>query len=421
MQPYDEATKEARLARMKRRATGLLALASLVFIVARLLEPRYPWLGFLRATAEASMIGGLADWFAVTALFRHPMGIPIPHTAIIPARKDNVGRSLGGFVQRNFLSRDVVAARLRSLNAAEHLAQWISQPENARKIAKQAAAGLAGAARVLRDEDVQQLIDNILIRRVHDTRVAPLLGKILAIMTAGNRHQELLDEVIRITARGVAEHRWLIREKIDAESPWWVPGAVDEKIHQKIVSSLEETLAEVRDDPAHPLRVRFDTALHEFIEKLHNAPEVMERAEALKEDILNAAVVQRFSSSLWTDAKDALFRFADDPEVVSSGSIERGLNAIGEAVLADPALLEKVDHVITDMALHLVERYRHEVEALISQTVSSWNPDATSRRIELAIGRDLQFIRINGTLVGGLAGLFLYSISELLRVYRITH
>jgi uncharacterized membrane-anchored protein YjiN (DUF445 family) len=240
-------------------------------------------------------------------------------------------------------------------------------------------------------------------------------------MTAGNRHQELLDEVIRITARGVAEHRWLIREKIDAESPWWVPGAVDEKIHQKIVSSLEETLAEVRDDAGHPLRVRFDTALHEFIEKLHNSPEVMERAEALKEDILNAAVVQRFSSSLWTDAKEALFRFADDPEAVSSGSIERGLNAIGEAVLADPALLEKVDHVITDMALNLVERYRHEVEALISQTVSSWNPDATSRRIELAIGRDLQFIRINGTLVGGLAGLFLYSISELLRVYRITY
>ncbi|MFN2397873.1 MAG: DUF445 domain-containing protein [Gemmatimonadaceae bacterium] len=417
--PYDEKAKETRLASMKRRATGMLAVAGLVFIVAKLLEPRYPWLGYVVAAAEASLVGGLADWFAVTALFRHPLGIPIPHTAIIPARKDKVGRNLGGFVQRNFLNRDVVAAKLRSLDAAEHLATWMSKPENARKIARQAAAGLSGAAKVLREEDVQKMIDNVLATRVRNTKVAPLLGKLLTVMTAGNRHQELLDEVIALTAKAVADHHWLIREKIDAESPWWVPPAVDDRIHQKIILSLEQMLTDIRDDSDHPLRLRFDTALHEFIDKLHSSPEVIERAETLKEDILNAAVVQRFSSSLWADAKDALLRYAEDPDAPTSGSIEHGLNAVGEAVLSDPALLEKINRAITDMSLHLVERYRHEVEGLISQTVNSWDPEATSRRIELAIGRDLQFIRINGTLVGGLAGLLLYSISQLMLRYGI--
>ena len=411
---FDEAQRQQQLDSMKRRATGLLVLASAVFVVARIFETRYPWLGYLRATAEAAMVGGVADWFAVTALFRHPMGIPIPHTAIIPARKDRVGRSLGAFVQRNFLSRDVVAGRLRSINVAQHLALWVSEPDNARTIARHAASAVARGAHMLRDEDVQQLIGGAVASRVRRTEVAPLIGKLLSVLTAGNRHQELLDQAIRLTARAVTENRTALRDKIEEESPWWVPSMVDDRIHTKIVNGIENTLREVRDNPRHPLRVRFDGALHDFIEKLHSSPEVIARAEAIKDDILNSAVVHRFSSSLWGDAKEALVRYADRPDGQAPEAIERALTSFGNAVLADKALMEKIDHWVLEVTLLLLERYQNEVSSLISQTVNSWDPEATSRRIELAIGRDLQFIRINGTLVGGLVGLIIYTVSQLL-------
>jgi uncharacterized membrane-anchored protein YjiN (DUF445 family) len=381
--------------------------------VAAWLESRYPWLGYVRATAEAAMVGGLADWFAVTALFRHPLGIPIPHTAIIPARKERVGRSLGGFVQKHFLSREVIAAKLQSMRMAEHLATWISQPENSRMIARQAAAGLAGGARLLRDEDVQDLIDHSVAARVRTIQVAPLLGKLLSLVTAGDRHQELLNEAIKLLARGVEANRDLIRQRIGAETPWWIPDVVDDKIHNKIVSGIERTLTDVRDDPEHPLRNRFDDVLQEFIDKLQTSPEVMQRAEAIKLEVLDAGAIRRLSSSVWEDAKQALVRYAEAPETYSPGMIERGLNTFGEAVLADPELLEKVDRYIVDVAVHLVDRYQNEVGQLIAQTVASWDPDATSRRVELAVGRDLQFIRINGTLVGGLAGLLIYTFSKM--------
>ena len=414
LRPSDDADKQLQLDRMKRRASGMLVVAAVIFVVAKMLESRYAWLRFVSATAEAAMVGGLADWFAVTALFRHPLGVPIPHTAIIPARKDRVGRNLGMFVQRNFLSREIIAEKLRSARVAEQLARWVSRPENSRTIARHAASGLAGAAQVLRDEDVQELIGRSLATRVRRTQVAPLLGKTLSVITAGNRHQELLDEAIKLIARAVEEHNDAIRGIIAAESPWWIPGIIDDKIHEKVVDAIDNTLQEVRDDPDHPLRARFDTALHEFIEKLHTSPDVIQRAEELKEELLDAHVIRRFSSSLWDDVKHAIVRYAENPDSYGPGSIERGLNAFGEAVLGDPALLAKIDGWITEVALYLVDRYQHEVAGLISHTVSMWDPQATSRRIELAIGRDMQFIRINGTLVGGLAGLLIYTLSELL-------
>jgi len=410
----DEATRQAALDRMKRRATALLVLSTFVFFAARLLEPRYPWLGILRATAEAAMVGGLADWFAVTALFRHPLGIPIPHTAIVPARKDRVGRTLGAFVQKNFLTREVVANRLRSLHVAERLAQWLSSPENVRQIARHAASSLASAAQLVRDEDVEAFIDRSVEERVRALRAAPLLGRLLSVITADNRHQELLNEAIRLAANAVEDSRALIRTRVEQETPWWLPSAIDDKIYRKIVSAIERTLIEVRDDPQHALRERFDLAISDFIDKLNTSPAVATRVEALKEELLLNETTRRFSSGLWDKAKTALVRYAESPDGLAPGTIERALNSFGEAVLNDPELLGKVDDFVADIAMFLVERYQSEVADLIAHTVSSWNPEMTSRRVELAIGRDLQFIRINGTLVGGLAGMAIYLISKLL-------
>jgi uncharacterized membrane-anchored protein YjiN (DUF445 family) len=212
----------------------------------------------------------------------------------------------------------------------------------------------------------------------------------------------------------VDENQDTIRRRIDEESPWWVPEIVDDKIHEKIVGGVDRTLQEVRDDPEHPLRARFDRALENFIDQLHNSPEVQARAESLKLELLDAGAVRRFSSSLWDEAKGALFRYAEASDAFSPSAIERGLMSLGEAVLNDPALLKRIDGYIADVALHLVERYQNEVAQLIAQTVASWDPDVTSQRIELAIGKDLQFIRINGTLVGGLAGLLIYLVAKLL-------
>lgn len=398
---------------MKARATGLLVLATVIFVVARYFESRYPALGFVRAMSEAAMIGGVADWFAVTALFRHPLGIPIPHTAIIPARKDRVARTLGAFVQHNFLTREVIEARLRGLRLGERIARWVADPVNARTIARQTASALAAGAQVLKDEDVQAIIDRTLEDRIRQARLAPIAGRLLSVVTEGNRHQELLNEAIVLIARSVEQNRDLIRERVQRESPWWVPNAVDDKIYRKIVASIERTLVEIRDDPDHPLRDRFDQALRQFVVNLQHSPETLARAEELKQEFLDADAVRRFSASLWMDAKAALLRFAENaPETPSEGgTIERGLTTFGEAVLADPVLMRRVDDVIVDVAVFLVERYQHDIADLITHTVQHWDPDVTSRRIELAIGRDLQFIRINGTLVGALVGLLLYTIS----------
>ena len=413
----DEVERQQRLDQMKRRATGLLVLASLIYIATLILEPRYAWIGYIRAMAEAAMIGGLADWFAVTALFRHPLGIPIPHTAIIPSRKDRVAKTLGNFVQSNFLTREVMETRLQTLRIGERLATWIAQPDNARTIARQAAKALSAGAQVLRDDDVQGLIDRSIAEGIRNARVAPLAGKLLSVVTQENRHQELLDEALVLVARTVEQNHDIIRERVERESPWWVPTAVDRKIFLKIVTSIERALVEIRDDPQHPLRERFDQALRTFIDNLQHSPETGARAEELKNEFLDADSVRRFSASLWVDAKAALLRYAEekDPEAVAGGAMERALTAFGEAALADEALMRKIDGFVTDVAVFLVERYQQDIAGLITHTVQNWDADVTARRIELAIGRDLQYIRINGTIVGALAGLVIYTISQMVR------
>ncbi|HEX2721514.1 MAG TPA: DUF445 domain-containing protein [Gemmatimonadaceae bacterium] len=409
---FDEEIRAKQLRDMKIRAAALLVLAAIAFAVSHYLRAHYPWLGWVQAFSEAAMVGGLADWFAVTALFRHPMGIPIPHTAIIPSRKDRVGEVLGAFVERNFLNRDVIEQRLLEARLGERLAHFLSEPANSRAVARHAASGLVAAAESLRDDDVQGMIDAAILDRIRSAHVAPLISKGLSLMTAGNRHQELLDEGIRLAARAVGENEDIIRRRIEAETPWWIPSAVDDKILRKITKGIERTLNEVRDDPAHPLRVRFDAALKRFIDDLHTSPEVMARAEELKEELLSADAVRHFSASIWTDTKAALVRRAERAEETDVDAISTGLSKLGTAILDDRVLLERVDGWLRNGVLGLVQRYQSEVSDLIAHTVRGWDPTATSRRIELAIGRDLQFIRINGTLVGGLVGVVLYAITR---------
>jgi len=406
----DDAVRQAQLDTMKRRATGLLALAAAVFAAASILEREYPWLGYVRATAEASLVGGLADWFAVTALFRHPLGLPIPHTAIVATRKERIGRILGTFVQNHFLSRDVITVNLRAVRPAERAARWLSDPEHSRRIARQIAGGLAKTLEALPDEDARQLVRQVVSARVRATRVAPALGRTLALVLEGDHHQGFLNEAVRLAAQAIADSREYIRERVRAESPWWVPGVVDEKIYQRIIEVTEQLLRAIGADPAHPLRAAFDSALRDFVDRLQHSPDVIAKAEAMKEEWLADPSVAELSSRLWEATRHAIVSYATRADGAVPGPLERGLSGFGAALLANEALLTEIDDLVVDLAATVVERYRQEIGNLIAQTVAGWDPEATSRRFELAVGRDLQFVRINGTLVGGLVGLVIYTL-----------
>lgn len=408
----DEAERTRRLVVMKRRATGLLVVFTGLFIASRLLESRYPWLAVVRAVSEAAMVGGLADWFAVTAIFRHPLGIPIPHTAIVPTRKDRIGRSLGNFVQKHFLTREVLTRHLSGIQIARRVAAWASRPENARTIATQVASGVARAAEVLPGDEVRDAIHTSLVSRGRATQVAPILSEVLSYVAADGRHQILLDRALELVAGLVHQNREAIRDRIGTETPWWVPTVIDEKLYQKIVTGVERLLSEVREQPGHPVRVQFDRVLDEFIEGLKHSPEMIDRAEKAKERLLEAPVVAELSGTLWDSTRKSLMRYAD-PDGPSPAPLERGITAAAEAVLANEALLAEIDASINNAIVNAVERYRPEIAALIERTVAEWDAEDATRRIEVAVGRDLQFIRINGTLVGGLVGLLLYLLSEL--------
>src|SRR3954468_19902594 len=405
--------RQRNLDRMKTRATGLLILMGLVFVVARMYEAQHPWLGYIRATAEASMVGGIADWFAITALFRHPLNIPIPHTAIIPNRKDRIGRSLGTFVQHNFLSPEVLGAKLKAAEISRRAAEWLSDIEHAKTAARQAGSALRGAGTVVRDEDVHALLDRSVVEPLRRMPIAPVLARGLALLTIDDRHQQLLDRLIHGLTGLVAENESLIRDRIRAESPWWLPELVDERIHRKVLGGIERTLYEVGTDPNHKLRRQFDDLLAEWIVQLQDSPEVIARAEAIKQQVLDPETSGRLAASLWQELKQILVRQNASAEG-APGPVARGLSALGAAALEDEALLEKIDGWVIAAVLRVVEQHRGEVGGLIAQTVSSWDPQETSRRIELLVGRDLQFIRINGTLVGGLVGLLIYTVTQAL-------
>jgi uncharacterized membrane-anchored protein YjiN (DUF445 family) len=413
----DDELKRVRLVKMKRMATLMLVGVAALFAVTRWLESRYPWLGFVRAFAEAAMVGGIADWFAVTALFRHPLGIPIPHTAIVASRKDRIGTALGNFVQRNFLTRDVVAGKIAAMKLGDRAAQWLARPENSRRLARHAAHGLSGAAGVMRDEDVQEMVDRGIVSRLRKMQAAPLMARLFELMTTGGRHQALLDDALRLAARFLYENEAMIREQVKAESPWWVPGAVDSRVGDKIVSGVEKTLVAVAADPDHPLRQRYDEAVDRFVVSLRENPDTIARFEQIKLDVLAHPGVADFSREVWGDVRERLADYAEglaDDAEKAPDQLEQWLAGLGQKVLEDPVLSAKLNGWIVEIVSYAVEQAREEVAKLISATVAAWDADATSRKIELQIGRDLQFIRINGTIVGGLVGLILYSVGLLL-------
>src|SRR5437762_3289342 len=359
----DDAVRQAQLDAMKRRATGLLALAAAIFGAAAALEARYPWLGYVRATAEASLVGGLADWFAVTALFRHPLGLPIPHTAIVATRKERIGQILGNFVQNHFLSREVIAANLRRVHPAERAAGWLADREHARQISRQFASSLVKTLDGLPPNELQDLVSQVVRNRVRTFRVAPALGKTLALALGDNRQEELLNATVKLAAEAVRNNRELIRERVREETPWWVPPVLDDKIYQKIIEAVERLLQDMVMDPAHPLRTAFDDAIRDFIERLQHSPEVIARAEALKEEWLMGAQTDELARKLWDGVRQAVKKYATPQDGAASAGpnpLDSGLSEFGVALMSNPTLLADIDDLLIDVTAGAAQTYRYD-------------------------------------------------------------
>jgi len=399
---------------MKFIATAFLVVATVVFLVFRWLEQTHGWAGYVRAFAEAAMVGALADWFAVTALFRHPLGLPIPHTAIIPNRKDQIGRSLGEFVQSNFLTREVLNERLAGAHVGKRLGDWLADDQNAGKAGEAVSDALRGALEVLDDRDVASALETLIERRVRATPVAPLMGKAIDLAVEGDHHQRLLDAVLTGLRSFLADNRATFRARVEQESPWWIPDTIDDKLFAKIYSAVHNFLADVEANPDHEVRKSIEIRVVAFAQRLRNDPELLAKGEELKNELLAHPDVRAWLGSLWAEMKRNTIGALDDPGSELRQRVDRSLVNLGRRLANEDDLQAKVDDWVARAAGHIVDHYRGEVADLIAGTVAKWDAKATGERLELQVGRDLQFIRINGTIVGGLAGLVIYSVSQLL-------
>ncbi len=407
--------RRAGMRRMKRLALGLLVFVTALYLLTRWQETHHSWVAYVRAFSEAAMVGALADWFAVTALFRHPLGIPIPHTAIIPHRKDQIGRSLGEFVQTNFLTREVLDERLAGANVGKRLGDWLADEQNAAKAGEGVSDLLRGALEVLDDRDVASALQSLVERRIRATPVAPLLGKAIDLAVEGGHHQRLLDSVLTGLGGFLDDNRATFRERLEHESPWWIPETIDDKLFAKIYGAVHSFLADVGSDTDHELRRSIDARVVAFADRLRSDPELLAKGEELKTELLAHPDVRAWLASLWGEVKRSTTVALDDSSSELRKRVDRSLSMLGRRLASEPELQSKVDDWVMRAAGHVVDHYRGEVADLIAGTVAKWDGKATGERMELQVGRDLQFIRINGTLVGGLVGLAIYTISRFWR------
>ncbi|MBK1784252.1 DUF445 domain-containing protein [Prauserella cavernicola] len=411
-----EESKRRGLRRMKLVALSFLLGATVVFLLMSWAQSAGwgPWTGYVRAAAEAGMVGALADWFAVTALFRHPLGIKIPHTAIIPNKKDALGSSLGDFVGANFLSESVVREKLRRIEIAHRAGEWLAKPENAERATAELSNVVRGAVKILRDEDVQAVLEQAVVRRVVEREWGPPLGKLLEQVLTDGAHYRLVDLMCDRAYEWVRTNHATVLRVVSDRAPSWSPKFVDEMLADRVYGEVLAFAWAVKTDVNHPMRLALDKFLGEFAQDLQKDADTMARAEQVKQQLIEHPEVQRVIGSAWTTAKDMLLTAAEDPSSELRTRVREGLLTLGTRLQSDPALAGKVDGWVEGAAAYVVTHYSQEITTIISDTVERWDAEETSRKIELQVGRDLQFIRINGTVVGALAGVAIYTIAQLL-------
>jgi uncharacterized membrane-anchored protein YjiN (DUF445 family) len=400
---------------MRRRATLLLAAVTAVFVGTVVAGAEGDTvLGYVQAMAEASMVGGLADWFAVVALFRHPLGVPIPHTAVITERKEQFGETLGEFIQSSFLTGDAVAERVRAAGVGDRVARWLSGPANADKLAGHLLGGAVELVDLLEDEDVHDVFEGLVRERLASASIVPMVGRALGGLTKEGRHDEVVDAALQGLDRYLDEHRGELQRRFREQSPWWLPGAVEDRIFERLLDGLRAVLDDMAHDRGHGLRRQLDERILLFVDELQTSPDLRAKGEQLTRDLLGRPELRAWIASTWTDIKAHLREQSADPESALRQQITAAIVSGGDRLLAEPALTAKIDDSAEAGARYVVEHFGGEINQLVATTIARWDGEETSDRLELLLGPDLQFIRINGTVVGGLAGLGLHSIAQVL-------
>jgi len=410
--PADRERRRA-LRRMKAVALGALLALAIVFVVAFLLQDRHPWLGFVRAAAEGGMVGALADWFAVTALFRHPMGLPIPHTAIIPTRKDEIGRALGEFVETNFLSAPVVRAKLESTPIAARLGTWLATPRHAQRVSTEGAALASAVLRALSDADVQDVLESLGREHLLDPKWGPPAGAWLERVVGVGAHTAAVDLAVDSIAAWLVANRDAFEGLVSRRLPAWVPRVahrfVDETVHREALAFVHA----VQADPRHPARSAIDLYLARLADRLQHDPAMIGRVEDAKSALFDSPRVRNLAARAWDSAKTALLDALADPDSGLRRRVVAAVTEIGERLRTEPPLQRRVEAWLTDAAVFAVDRYRHDIASIITDTVERWDAAETTEKIELMVGRDLQYIRLNGTIVGALAGVAIFTVAGL--------
>ncbi|GAA0294399.1 DUF445 domain-containing protein [Sphingomonas oligophenolica] len=410
----------AGLRRMRWIATGLLVLMAAIFLATRAIDPGFarahPAIGFIRAFAEAAMVGGLADWFAVTALFRHPLGLPIPHTAIIPRNKDRIGETLAAFLRDNFLVPGVVARRMRRVDVAGAAGRWLASPEGTQGRLRKGASRLA--ADMLEAFDQQRLggmVKATIGQRLRALEISPLLGQALTAAIAEGRHAPLLDGIVRWAAKVLAANEHMIRaivhERAGTVMRWT---GLDETLANKIIDGLDKLLHDMAEDPDHPLRAKAEEGLTALAFDLQHDDRMRERVEGLKAEIIENPAMQRWLDGIWEQARAGMLRIARDPDAALTGQLGEAMRQLGGTLQQDAMLRATINRFVRRTAVGMAADYGSDIVRLVSETVRGWDARTITRRLENAVGRDLQYIRVNGTLVGGLVGLVLHMIDVLL-------
>jgi len=396
---------------MRLLALSLLVLALLIFVGT--LHRSGTW-GFVNAAAEAAMVGALADWFAVTALFRHPLGLPVPHTAIIPERKDALGQSLEEFVVDHFLTEEAARERLAAAEVSRRLGRWLAVPSHATRVASEASGLARRGLAAIREEEVRALVEDALLPRLMKEPISPVAGNLLAGIVDDEAHHGLVDLAL------VEAHAWLsangetVARIVGERAPWWSPQWLDDRVIERVQQEVLSWVADVRDDPDHRARRALDDLLAQLARDLQHDPDTMQRAEALKVRVLTHPEIGGTVTAVWGAVRAALMDALDDPEGLLRRRAAAELARLGSRLVAEDSLRGRLDAHVGDAVGFVIRTYGREIAAVISQTVDRWDGKEAAERIELHVGRDLQFIRINGTIVGALVGLAIHTVTVLL-------
>lgn len=419
-----EAERDARLARMKWRASGLLVLAGLLYALAQAFEHQYPWLYWVSVTAEASMVGAIADWFAVTALFHHPLGMRfIPHTAIIPRNKERIAVGLSHFIQSNFLTSAAVVQRIREFRPARTLYGWLIRADNAETVATYVVRFTAHALAALDDDRVRNYLQQAITRRLREADFAGGAAQLLDVLTENKRHHELLDAALRALDEVLAkaETQAYIAAEVGKSAPLlkslsdWLGLKLDDRAALKIVEVAVKKISEVRHDQEHELRKRFDAFVADFVRRLKTDDALRDRIHRLRDEALESEALGRYIASLWTEFREWLLAENDRSPASLHQRVTAMVESLGRSLRADQKMQQWIDEQILRSVPELVEEHRAKIGRFIEDQIMSWQEEKLVAELERHIGPDLQYIRINGTLVGGLAGLLIAALTQIVK------